>query len=424
MRRIGFMIGCAVVLPACEQVTRVDDDGGGACVPAEVQAAFDRSCGTAACHTAGGMQGSLSLDAGQSALTIGKTAVGSPLPLVELGNPAGSYLAQKIVSDPVVAITGARMPTPFDPNNANQVADVNTILTWIAGGEFECAAAGTGTDTDASESGSTGEPPALRACGLEDLAPGTQSGIVSGTAAMQIPPDIAPILEENCGCHYTNEYPTPPPYIDYAEGTLPLDMRTWAGFQAISGSGMAYHAVTLARVNGGPPIAMPPPDPYCEAMPADDTATLVQWLTEGAPDCTTWSGCDGGGGTLQACGIEDIKPGSPNPIMSGDAAGQIPTAIGTILAGNCGCHYVDDPTADVTDYQGSADLTTVASFQAPYGGSGNPLHTLALGHVESEFMPLQSSCDIGGGEAMPAADRTLLVQWLTEGAPDGATFMP
>ncbi len=426
MRRIAILIGCAAALPGCEQVTRVDDAGGGACVPVEVQAAFDRSCGTAACHTDGGMQGSLSLSAGQSGLTIGKTAVGSPLPLVEIGNTAGSYLAQKIVSDPVVALTGDRMPIAFDPNNANQVADINTILTWIGGGEFECAA-GPGTDSSGgSESVTTDDtssPAPIQLCGTQDLKPGAVSPIVSGTEPMQIPPDIGTILDENCGCHYADEL-TVSGAPDYPSA-LPFKMDTLAGFLAERQPGEPYHQVALTRVGGD--VAPMPTEPFCnvgegEGMPVDQRATLVQWLTEGAPDCTTWSGC--AAGTLQACGIEDLKPGSPNPIMAGDAAGQIPTAIGTILGSNCGCHYVDDPTADVTDYQGTADLTTVASFQAPFGNGGDPLHMLALGHVESDFMPLGSSCDIGGGEAMPAADRTLLVQWLIEGAPDGATFMP
>lgn len=420
MRRF---LGLLVLVPACEQVKKIDD-GGGACVPAEVQAAFDRSCGTAACHTDGGMQGMLSLAAGQSGAVIGKTAVGSPLPLVELGNTSGSYLAQKITSDPVVAITGDRMPVGFSAANENHVADVNTILTWIGGGVFECADGSTGDTMDptVADSGSTGEMP-LRACGLQDLAPGTASMIVSGTDPMQIPPDIVPLLEDNCGCHYTNEYPTPPPYLDYQEGTLPLDMRTIAGFRANNAAmpPVPYHDVAVTRMNGGAPIAMPPPDPYCEAMPTDQFDTLVQWLTEGAPDCTTWAGC---GETIQACGIEDIKPGAPNPIVSGTGAMELPTDIGAILGANCGCHYVDDPTAEVTDYLGTAVLATWAGFQAPFGMAGDPLHVLALSHVESEFMPLQASCNIGGGVAMPAADRAVLVEWLTQGAPDGATWVP
>ncbi len=148
--------GVVVSMVGCQQVTRIGD-GGGACVPAEVQAAFDRSCGGASCHTAGGKEGGLSLDAGQAASAIGRTAVGSPLPLIELGNTEGSYLAQKIMSAPTIRITGARMPEGFSSTNANQVADVNTILSWIAGGEFpDCGSGGT-SDTGSTDTGNVGD---------------------------------------------------------------------------------------------------------------------------------------------------------------------------------------------------------------------------------------------------------------------------
>lgn len=424
MRRVAQVAMVAMVgglVPACEQLKPIDG-GSAACVPAEVQAAFDRSCGPG-CHTGGAAGGGLALDAGQSASAIGASAAGSPLPQIELGNTAGSYLAQKIMDNPTAAITGTRMPQGYSASNTAQVEDINTILTWIGGGVFECASADTGGSSDSgADSGSTDTGSTLRSCALDDLSPGATNPIDSGTGPMQIPPDIATILTENCGCHYTNDYPTPPPYLDYNEELLPLDIATWAGFQATNTGGTPYHAVTLARVMGGPPIAMPPGDPHCAEMNAADTATLVEWLTAEAPDCTTWTGCTGE--MIQACGIEDIKPGAANPIDAGSGAGQIPTDIGTILAGNCGCHYVDMPTADVTDYQGTQDISTLAGFQTAYNVAGDPLHELALSYLMMGTMPLAASCDIGGGEAMPPADRALLVQWLTEGTPDGATWMP
>jgi hypothetical protein len=411
MKRIVLI---AVLVPACEQVKKVDGDGGGACVPAEVQAAFDRSCSGGTCHVNAGSPGAgLSLAAGDSEAAVGRTASTGTMPLIELGNTGNSYVAQKMLANPTTPIMGSRMPDPFT-GSAEQVEDVNTILTWIGGGVFECE--GADTSGSGSESGTTGDVP-LRACGLQDLAPGTPSTIVSGTGAGQIPPDIATILEGNCGCHYTNTYPEPPPYIDYQEGTAPFDMTTIAGFQA-DAAGQPYHALTLSRVMGGGAIAMPPPDPYCQAMSPSDTDTLVAWLTAGAPDGATWMP---GPGASHVCGIEDLKPGAPNPIMTGMGAGQIPPDIGEILANNCGCHYADDLTApgfDSVDYGGTADLATHAGWQA------GMLYATALDYVATEFMPLTDMCEQDDGNKLSEDDYRTLTKWLSQGAPDGATWQP
>lgn len=408
---IGLVVA-TVGIGGCEQVKRVEGDGG-ECVPAEVQAAFERSCGGASCHI-GGAQGGLSLSANDAGSVVGKASVGSTLPLVELGNTAGSYMAQKLTG--AAGITGDPMP-PTGTGTENARNDVNTILTWIGGGVFECDA---GTGTSDTETDTTGGP-MLRGCGLADLNPAAPNPIVAGTGAMQIPPDIATILADNCGCHYTNEFPTPPPYIDYLEGspTQPLDMATWGGFQAMKGA-VPYHAVTLDRVNGGPPIAMPPPDPHCEAMPADQMATLVQWLEMGAPDGATWMGEPPG--AEHVCGIEDLKPGAPNPIEAGTGAGQIPPDIAPVLANNCGCHYADDLEAMIPDYGGSVDLATHAGFQADLGTTMRPVHEIVLEYVSSEFMPFSDDCLLPSGGKIADADMVLLMQWLVAGAPDGATW--
>ncbi|MBK8241231.1 MAG: hypothetical protein IPK74_37420 [Deltaproteobacteria bacterium] len=425
LRRAAMVALVGGLVPACEQVKRVDG-GSAACVPAEVQAAFDRSCSGGGCHSSAPFANSLSLAPGASGDAIGKQASTYPLPLIELGNTEGSYLAQKIMLNPSIAIVGDVMPPGFSASNATQVEDVNTILTWIGGGVFDCASADTGGSADTgmgSGSGDTGT--ALRGCGLEDLNPGAADPIVSGTDPMQIPPDIATILVENCGCHYTNEYPTPPPYIDYKEGTQPLDIATWAGFQATNPTGTPYHAVTLTRVMGGPPIAMPPGDPHCQAMSAEDTATLIDWLTAEAPDCTTWTGAGCTGEmTTQGCGLEDVKAGAPNPMNAGTGAMQIPPDIGTILTDNCGCHLADDLDVALADYSGMFDMSTLGGWQLLTGGTMPvPYHEVALDYLEMDFMPFEG-CDVGGGVKMPTDDRDTLVAWLTAGAPDGATWMP
>ncbi len=425
MHSVGrTLLGLVALVPGCEQVKRIADEGGGACVPAPVQAAFDRSCGGPSCHTDGGMAGGLALGGGQAADAIGRAAVGNPLPLIEIGNTGGSYLAQKIMTDPSVMITGGRMPLGFQASNENQVADINTILSWIAGGDLgECGGGMDSTGmsgTDVADTADTMEP-AVQLCGLADLDPAAVAMLDSGTAASQIPPDIAIVLLANCGCHYTDTFSVEG-VPDYS-ATQPFKMDTLAGFAATSPAGTTYAEVARAKVNGeGLPM---PSEPFCnigggEAMDVDQRATLVEWLTAGAPDCTTWAGC---GEMTQACGLEDLKPGADNPIVSGTGAMQLPPDIGTILGDNCGCHLADDLTVAVPDYMGIIDISTWEGFQAPFGVTG-PMHETALDYVTTKFMPLKAGCDIGGGEAMPLDQRAVLVEWLTQEAPDGATWVP
>jgi hypothetical protein len=163
---------------------------------------------------------------------------------------------------------------------------------------------------------------------------------------------------------------------------------------------------------------MPPPDPYCQASPASDRDTLVAWLTAGAPDGATWMP---GPGASHVCGIEDLKPGAPNPIVTGMGAGQIPPDIGEILANNCGCHYADDLTApgfDAIDYGGTADLATHAGWQA------GMLYATALDYVATEFMPLTDMCEQDDGNKLSEDDYRTLTKWLSQDAPDGATWQP
>jgi hypothetical protein len=129
---------------------------------------------------------------------------------------------------------------------------------------------------------------------------------------------------------------------------------------------------------------------------------------------------------LHPCGLADLKASAADPIVSGTAAMQIPPDIAAIQVGNCGCHLADDLDVDAPDYPstGAFDMTTWAGFQEIREGDQMPYHAIALANVMTEFMPLSSYCDIGGGLKMPADERATLVEWLTQGAPDGATWMP
>jgi hypothetical protein len=133
------------------------------------------------------------------------------------------------------------------------------------------------------------------------------------------------------------------------------------------------------------------------------------------------------GAAILFCGLADLKPSATDPIESGLGAMQIPPDIAAIQVGNCGCHLADAlEVADVPDYPstGPFDMTTWTGFQAERMSDSMPYHVIAHGHVMSEFMPLSTYCNVGGGEGMPPDQRATLVEWLSMGAPDGATWEP
>ena len=158
----SFRVGTAALMLAltgCNQLEKLDATGGGegGDVPAEVRAAFERTCGNSpACHAAGGQ--SPTLEGAGIAGVIGSPANGSALPLVTLGDTSNSYIAIKMLPDDVIAglgatRTGARMPLAFDyaAGSADTLADTQVILAWIGGATFpgggETAGESTGDPT-------------------------------------------------------------------------------------------------------------------------------------------------------------------------------------------------------------------------------------------------------------------------------------
>ncbi len=135
---------------------------------------------------------------------------------------------------------------------------------------------------------------------------------------------------------------------------------------------------------------------------------------------------------IQFCGLEDLKPGAPNPVVSGTAPMQIPPDIGTILVDNCGCHYADmlDVGPPVADYSALLPLRieTWEQWQGEYGIlTVKPTLDSCLARVRDAplgtTMP-HRSCHVGDGELMDPAQRQILIAWMEAGAPDGATWIP
>ncbi len=142
-------------------------------------------------------------------------------------------------------------------------------------------------DTAVVDSSSTGEP--LQLCGIEDLAPGTPSPIVaSDERPMQLPTEIAAILERSCGCHYADDLVIGG---DYPSGGM-LDITTWPAWQATFNNGPTYEAVRKKLEPSNPILIMPP---YTcnvgggETMRPEDRARLLEWIAADAPDGVTWS---------------------------------------------------------------------------------------------------------------------------------------
>jgi len=177
----------------------------------------------------------------------------------------------------------------------------------------------------------------------------------------------------------------------------------------------------------------------------EDVNTILAWIAGAEfPGGDAGTGTDGGttmgtddattGPANEACGIEDLKPGSPTDLIdAGDGAMQIPTEIGQVLANNCGCHYVDMLVrTDVADYFQDAQplkITTWAEWQSMYTpAGGDPIPTLEGVRARVQDVPVGSpmpplACDAGGGEPMTPADRALLLEWIDAGGPDGASWM-
>jgi hypothetical protein len=133
---------------------------------------------------------------------------------------------------------------------------------------------------------------------------------------------------------------------------------------------------------------------------------------------------------IQFCGLQDLKPGAPNPIVSGPEPMKIPPDIAEILVDNCGCHY-----ADMLDVHPSPDyssllpmkIDTWEEWQGTYGPDNKSTLAEVLDRVQGapiQFTMPHRWCNIGGGEQMDPAQRAVLIEWIVAGGPDGATWVP
>lgn len=143
--------------------------------------------------------------------------------------------------------------------------------------------------------------PNAKPCSLAVIDPMVDpaTAIDAGDGEGQIPPVIAEVLLNNCGCHYNENMLSPMDYVDYISDNQP--MSTWADFQGLFGGTFpslheelpAYVAIEQ-RVSCAEPLPMPPLG--CSVEGEDGTITqadldvLAAWLAAGAPDGATYSG--------------------------------------------------------------------------------------------------------------------------------------
>ncbi|MCA9658110.1 MAG: hypothetical protein KC486_07185 [Myxococcales bacterium] len=183
---LPLSLSLSLGLAGCGDLVAVGDSEGtaGGGVPAAVEFAFAEACATAGCHDAATRAAGLSLaGADLDAIVDGPSSAG--VPMVTIGDVAGSYLAIKMLPDDVLSAqglerVGGRMPPTGDFTSANN----QTILAWIAGAEFPDEG---GTDTTGDSGTSSGS--------------GGSGGTGTGDDAT-FDADVWPILEMRCSCHF------------------------------------------------------------------------------------------------------------------------------------------------------------------------------------------------------------------------------
>jgi hypothetical protein len=145
------------------------------------------------------------------------------------------------------------------------------VVGWIAGATLP----GDGTDSDATDE--TGLQ--VQGCAIEDYDSSGQSPVEAGVGVGLIPPDIADVLERNCGCHYVNEP---------ARHLLRID--TWDDFH-VERNGEPVHARARTRLHSA---AAPKPPLSCRLedgsnISTEDFERLDAWYEAAAPTVST--GC-------------------------------------------------------------------------------------------------------------------------------------
>jgi hypothetical protein len=258
------------VISGCGGLTPIEDDGGeGGAVPPAVRAAFAGSCATPGCHDSGSRAGGLSLADADLGGLVGAPSAGSSLPLVEIGDVLGSYLAVKMLPDDVLAAQGVmragnRMPIGGEATNPNNA----TILAWIAGAEFP------GGDSTTTTGDTTTDA--------------TTDATTDGGSGFDA--EVWPILSMKCSCHLADpndglngelSFPMATAYADLV-GAPSIDVPAMNLVEPGDPS-QSYLFLKLEDTHlaaGGSGVKMPIGAPLSDG----EIATIEAWIVAGAPE--------------------------------------------------------------------------------------------------------------------------------------------
>ena len=277
----------------------------------------------------------------------------------------------------------------------------------------------------------------LLALGGCDQVKKIDDGTGDSGSSSQVPPEVQERLTKGCavsGCHVA--------------GGLSPDLSEAGGGAWVSQSGAGGPYVTFGDTKNsyivekmfpGPSTGgqMPPPTAPVEFNEVDQ-AVIVAWVAGVEfPDGDGGSEDSEGetedtGSDLVLCSIDAVAPpGTESPVVSGDAAGMIPSAIGEALERNCGCHY----TSTVSDsslyfpFSGGTQLQTLANFTNPYAGGiatymGQPAWMAVQDRVINQRNMPTAVCETEDGGIISDADFALFEAWFQQEVPDGASFTP
>lgn len=184
-----------------------------------------------------------------------------------------------------------------------------------------------------------------------------------------IPASVQRVLNKHCanvGCH---DGTTVADGLNLSEGSsasiigrptarsvLPL-----VELGSVDGSFLAQKILpgALPAGAGGP---MPPSSTADPQVLADDLGIVIAWIAGlDVSDGGVADGVDDGmddGMDLAECSVSALAPGVNAGIDAGAAMGQLPVEIGTALANNCGCHYLDSGPAPFLAYTGDVGIAT------------------------------------------------------------------
>ena len=248
-----------------------------------------------------------------------------------------------------------------------------------------------------SSSGSSGSVGGSSGSGSSSGATGDAGSVATG-----VPCNIATFLAAQCtSCH------SDPPMASALAGLV-----TYADLMATSHEDATKNEaqLSLARIQSTS-SPMPP-----GGVPAAADVTAFQaWVNAGAPQgAACGTSADAGAGSSGGSSSSGSSSGSSSSGGSGDAgagsASGVPCDVATMLAANCtGCHSNPPMPSALAGLVTYSDLMATAHEDATKNEA-----QLSLSRMQNASSPMPP------GSLLPAADVTILQNWINAGYPKGS----